>query len=251
MAYAEFQNLVRTLRDVMKKQKITYGSLAKKLKVSEATIKRFFNAEDGSISRIVEICDCLGLSFSDLVNQAKDSKEKVFTLTEAQEEFFVKNPHCYDFFQELNEEQRSPKEIKEKYRLNQNSLNKYLRALEQIGVLEWLPSDRVRMVNSGSHNWIQNGPLQKRFLFEDNVQFLENSLKSLGEEDRFVTSSDRYIHQDTNRSFMAELRKLATEYRKRAYKDELFYPRAELTRVKWIIAIGPYNQSHRRKISNF
>jgi len=222
---------------------MTYADLANQLDVSEATIKRLFTSTDASFSRLQEIiCDVLEISLSDLLLLPQQQKEKSFRLSLEQEQFFVDNPNYFEFFQEIVENGLQPKEIQKKHTLNNRSLHQYLRQLETLGILEWMPGDRVKMKFRGSHSFLDGGPLQKAYSEKDSQAFLAYLYANRLEKDRFLTTSDRYIHPETLAAYIAELKALASSYRKKAYRDEIYYPKEQLTRATWLVGIAPYNR---------
>lgn len=250
MPHSEFQNLASCLRAIMKAKKVTYASLAKQLKVSEATMKRFFTATDGSIGRVAEICSALSISFADLVEQSKNQGEHVFTLTIEQESFFASHPNYFAFFQELLEKNLSPKEIRTKHGISQYSVTKYLRQLDKMGLIEWQPSDRVKLKVQGTHNWLDSGPLQQKFLPADNMAFLKYVEKNFQQDLHFLTTSNRHVHPETLRALISELKPLISSFRKRVYRDEVFYRKSELIPTKWLMGIAPHQAEPLGKIED-
>jgi len=222
----------------MKANQLTYSHLATRLDVSETTVKRFFTAQDGSVGRLQEICSILSISFSDLVEQSRSQREQVFTLTDEQEHFFVLNPNYFSFFEELLQGHLNLGVIRKKYGITQGSAIKYVKQLEKMDLVEWLPSDRIKLKVAGTHNWRDGGPLQETFLPADNRAFLSHLEQRFQQDDHFMTTSNRRIHPDTLRAVIADLRTLFSSYRKRVYRDEVFYPKGELVPVKWIMGIG-------------
>jgi DNA-binding Xre family transcriptional regulator len=250
MSTSEFSDLLKTLRQILKNQKTTYADLAKEIGVSEGTVKRIFTSDDCSFGRISEICSALGLSVADVMQQALDQQEKVFQLTEKQERFFADHPSYYAFFHELLEERQSISEIRAKYGLNAKSLTRYLRALDRIDVIEWLPGDRVKRLFHGTHNWIRNGPLQQKFQRSDGINFLDYLIQNDPRDLHYFTGSDRYLHVETLRAMLAELKSVIVAYRKRAYRDEISYPKSDLIRTKWVVGLAPYARTWTDEIKN-
>jgi transcriptional regulator with XRE-family HTH domain len=245
MPQSEFQNLIAALRSILKTRKITYATIAKDLGVSEATIKRFFTGHDGSVGRIEEICESLSISFADLVEQARSRGETTYELTYDQEAFFAENLNYYAFFKELSFFRLTPQEIRSKHGLNANSLPRYLRRLEKLGLIEWLPGDRVKVKVQGTQNWITNGPLVKKLARAENRAFFtyleEIFIKDPKSRDSHLfTSSTRYMHPDTLRALNSELKELFETIRARVYRDEIFYPKHELVPTKWVLGLAPY-----------
>jgi len=85
----EITTLVMALKKCLKEQHITYRDLAKSLDVSEPSIKRIFASQAFTLERVVQICDVLGITLTELVSIASTLKPKIRTLTWAQEESLV------------------------------------------------------------------------------------------------------------------------------------------------------------------
>lgn len=243
MAHTEFQALTEMVRRMMRTRKLRYSHLAKRLKVSEATIKRFFAASDGSMGRLVEICEALEISFADLVAQTKRATEPVFELSEEQEEFYAKNSDHHFFFQELVDAGLSFQEIQVKHELSKASAAKYARQLEKLGLADWLGGDRLKLKVKGTLNWLDHGPLFKKYQRASDVAFLDHMLANFGKELHFLTSSERRLHPHTLQALATELQSLLRSFRGRVYRDEVFYPNSQLVPVRWLIAIGPYSRA--------
>ncbi len=61
--------LFELLKSVLKARRMTYAGLAKRLGLSEPTIKRIFAERDCKLSRMNEICAALELTFDDMVSE--------------------------------------------------------------------------------------------------------------------------------------------------------------------------------------
>ncbi len=238
----EFERLLSTLKKIMKAQRVTYATLAGRIGLSEPSIKRIFTSSDASFARIIDICSALGIAFADLVQQSAEPKESVFTLTHEQEAFFAAQPAYYAFLRGLLETSSDPAMLRKRYKLSDSSLRKYLKKLEQLRLLERLPKDQIRLNVQGTHNWLEGGPFQKKFLKTDSREFVEYLTGTFHLPRHFMSTSDRRIHPDTFASMISDLKGLASTYRKRAYRDELYYPANELTQVKWLLGASPYQR---------
>lgn len=58
--------LIEVLKRELKSRDITYADVAKKLDLSEASIKRMFSTKDFMLSRLDDICEFAGIEFADL-----------------------------------------------------------------------------------------------------------------------------------------------------------------------------------------
>ena len=60
--------LVDTLKQELRKQRVTYRRVSEALELSETSVKRLFSEEAFSLKRLEKICELLHLDISDLVH---------------------------------------------------------------------------------------------------------------------------------------------------------------------------------------
>ncbi len=165
--------VLKALKSEMKKTKITYKELAKSLKITEAGVKKLFSRSDISLSRVCEICEVLGVSIHDLlkISEEEMSKEKVFTAK--QEKFFAENPHYFHFFLRLVYENFAPEEIQKDLGLSDKAIFKYLKKLDDLGLITLhaynrvtIPEGLVAIVNT-------QGTAMQSIKFKDTQDFLK------------------------------------------------------------------------------
>lgn len=169
------QQIKTVLKDLLRKKKMTYEDVAETLKCSVPTVKRILGPEELTLTRLLEFCEILEVSLSDIEVLTKMTKAPVEKFSEEQEVFFAKNAHYLSYFLKLYE--MPPEKIAEKYKLTQRSTDKYLLALEKLGVIIVNGKQKVRpafkempslgqgvlakahfekFVNSGSQFFIKN-----------------------------------------------------------------------------------------------
>jgi len=156
------KQMVEALKTVLKSKGITYLNLSKMLKISEQSVKRLFSKGTFTLERFMEVCDLLGLSLDDLTKMAEISSEEIiFEFSFEQEEFFAKNIKFLAFFNMLFK--NTPDQIAKKYNLNKKDLLNYLSKLDELGLIEWLPGNKVKLLTPPRFKWREDGPLGKRF----------------------------------------------------------------------------------------
>jgi len=161
---SNFPLIISSLKKVLRSKKIKYSELAKALNMSESSIKRLMNSNDASFSKIEEICDYIGITFFELVETCKAEKPKGLTLTQKQENFFQNNTNYFYLFHLLFEEKSTVKEIRKKFKINKLSMNRYLKKLEDLGLLEWHPGDRLVFLVQGNLSLQSGTPLAKHIM---------------------------------------------------------------------------------------
>ena len=74
---AQTRAILSSMKQGLKSRGITYSELAKRLGLSEASIKRLFSDESFSLKRLDEICASAGLEISDVVEMAMQSESRI------------------------------------------------------------------------------------------------------------------------------------------------------------------------------
>ena len=73
------------LKQCLKQRNLTYADLAKKIRMSEASVKRLLSQNTMTLSRLEEICQALDLDFYTLARMARGTSEQLAELSLPQE----------------------------------------------------------------------------------------------------------------------------------------------------------------------
>src|SRR5262245_37048560 len=92
---AQRVSLVLELKRALKERGITYAQIARRLKLSHASVKRLCSTQDFSLSRVDEICELAGIELGDLVARLREGRAPVTALTLAQEEELMADPKLF------------------------------------------------------------------------------------------------------------------------------------------------------------
>lgn len=156
MSADELKNGVKVL---MKKRGRTYANLAEHLDLSLPTVKRVLGPEEMSLGRLLQICDWLDVSLSDLETLANlEVKRAVGEFTPEQEKFLSENPGFLAYFAHLHGSE-TPEKIARDYSLTARSTELYLLRLERIGLIRRDSKGRVRLAHRTFPNFSKDGPL--------------------------------------------------------------------------------------------
>lgn len=234
-------DITQALKAALKSRGLTYKDLAVKLAVSEQTVKRIFRERDCSFSRLVEICEAIGVSFYDLTAVANTQTEPTTTLSAEQEAFFASHPGHFAFLMHLIY-RVDLKAIQARFHLSEQRLFRYLRDLDRQGIIELGANNRFRLLIHGHILWTMGGPMQPhlRKLCSDFVAWVMDC--GSGPE-RYFSGSVRYMSEATTERFIRDMDELIKSYRASALRDEALLPRERLTPMKWAIAVAPFDIS--------
>lgn len=130
-------SLKDAIKSVLKQQKKTYDDLAEELEISVPTVKRILTKEEMGLSRLLQICDYLKISLTELEKIANHNKNTVTNrFTEKQEEFLAKNPNYLTFLLMMYSD-LSPEEIMKQTKIDDKSLKLYLLRLEKLDLITY------------------------------------------------------------------------------------------------------------------
>jgi len=237
--HTDAKKLLRTLREVLKSKNFTYALLAQKLDVSEVTVKRIFSTQNCNLQTIFQICDVVGISFFDLAALSNQEQEKDYVLTDEQEKFFATNPAFFGILRSLHRG-TNPNTIAKQWGLNQQRLFRVLRKLEQLNLLEVLPQNQVRMKTLGNLRFQHQGPLARKILRPQILQFLDHVDDVLKNDDVCLHSAEVELSPAHISELVEEIHALGAKYRARAFRDKNLLATDNLQSVRWLFAFAPY-----------
>ena len=89
---AQTTALIGALKQALKSRGVTYAEVARRLSMSEASIKRVFAKETFTLRRLDEICRLLGIEITDLAKIVEHEADAVTHLTLEHEKQLVSSP---------------------------------------------------------------------------------------------------------------------------------------------------------------
>ncbi|MCC6071566.1 helix-turn-helix domain-containing protein [Massilia sp. GCM10020059] len=171
--------LVDTLKRLLKSRGITYGELAARIGMSEASVKRMFSQKNFTLQRLDQILDAAGIGFDEL-NAAQGGPKLVAQLTLAQEKEIIGDPQllvvAVSAMNHIGFD-----DIVRTYTLSEAQVTACLLRLDKIGFLELLPNNRVKLLIARTFSWIANGPIQSYFRSEAAADYLNARFDGAGE----------------------------------------------------------------------
>lgn len=237
--HADSKKLLKTLREVLKAKNFTYAMLAKKLNVSEVTVKRIFSTQNCNLQSIFKICDLIGISFFDLAALSNQEQELDYVLTTEQEKFFAANPAYFGILRSLHRGV-SPDSLAKQWGLTSQRLFQILRKLEKLNLLEVHPRNQIRMKIVGNIRFQHQGPLARKIMRPQILQFLDHVDVVLKNKDVCMHSAEVELSVKHISDLVEEIHALGAKYRARALRDKSLLSSDKIQSVRWLFAFAPY-----------
>jgi DNA-binding Xre family transcriptional regulator len=173
------------LKRLMRSSGRTYAQAARVLKLSEASVKRLLSRSELSLERLEMLCDWLEVEVADVVQQSSSATPLVTEIDPLQEEEMLRDmPLLLIAFLTLN--RWSEADILDIFNFRKAELTQRLRQLERLGLIELMPSGRIKLRAARNFTWRKDGPIQKYFAARVLPEFLATRFDAPGEQMHFV-----------------------------------------------------------------
>lgn len=227
--------LVEALKRELRARGITYADLAKRINMSEASVKRMFSHKNFTLVRMDEILQATGIDFRELAGNLEDDPKLISELNLTQEKEIISDPKL--FVTAVSALNLIPMEhIVSVYQMSQAEVIKYLLRLDKIGFLELLPNNRVKLLVSHTFRWIPNGPIQTNFRALAAADFLD---ARFDQEDESMQLINVMLSKQSAGALLARLKQVAREFSQQ-HQDDSKLPFDERNPISVLLAARPW-----------
>lgn len=212
-------DVFKVLQDALRARRMTYADLAEVMGVSEPTIKRIFAARDCKLSRIIEICEALDLSLSDVTDNAARQRTEAISLPMSTELSLAADPPLF-YFLILLRDLRAPDYIAGLMDLSPDQFHAMGMALERLGLAEVDAGNKIRLLSHAPIRFRPNGPLLP-LLREINLRFIAKGVTNPATPaDHFFTVSRR-MRNESAQEIRRDVEALTEKIAELARQDQL------------------------------
>ncbi|WP_282445500.1 helix-turn-helix domain-containing protein [Massilia antarctica] len=226
--------LVDTLKRLLKGRGITYGDLAGRIGMSEASVKRMFSQKNFTLQRLDEILSATGIEFDEL-SAAQSAPTLISHLTLAQEREIIGDPRllvvAVSAMNHIGFD-----DIVRFYDMTEAEVTKYLLRLDRIGFLELLPNNRVKLLIARTFGWIANGPIQGYFRHEAAADYLNSRFDG---EDEVMRLVNVMLSKQSGAALLERLKQVAAEFAQQ-HQHETRLPLDQRHAISFIVAARPW-----------
>jgi transcriptional regulator with XRE-family HTH domain len=222
----EIQLFGKLIKNELKRQGITQQEFAQMMKSSVPTIKRWLKGEGVLLKDWIKMLDCVGLSFSEALLALDGFFSKSFTYTLKQEQLLSTEDGLLAFFDHLLKG-KSPKQIARQYSLSEESMIFYLSKLDKVGLIEWQPKNKIKLLVRGEPSWIKMGPLAQKF----RRQIIESHVENYIDNRDHLKISIHSLSGESNQKLPSLISDLTEKVRSLEIKDSQNQETKKLTTV--------------------
>jgi len=227
--------LVDALKRTLKAEGLSYGALAARIGMSEASVKRMFSKQSFSLQRLDQILAVLGIDFQQLAQAGRSAPQLIAQLSYAQEKELIGEVRLLIVAVAVMS-LRPAAEIVAQFRISEAELITLLLRLDKIGFLELLPNNRVKLLIARTFTWIPNGPIQSYFRDEAFTDFLDTRFDGEHEQLQLVNVM---LSKPSIAALQERLRQVATEFSQR-HQDDARLPPEQRYAVSFLLAERPW-----------
>jgi transcriptional regulator with XRE-family HTH domain len=232
---AQARALIDALKQVLKSRRITYAQVARRLSMSEASVKRVFAKQRFTLDRLDKICGVLGIEITDLAKIVEHEAERVDQLTLEQESEIAADPKLMLVaVNALNH--WTLDEMVDRYAISKTEGIRLLARLDRLRIIDLLPNNRIRVIVGRNFSWRPDGPLLRYFRDQLEANFFGSRFDGKGERLAFVSGM---LSRNSNAVIQQHMRRLEAEFTE-LHNQDAELPLDERFGTSLLIAMRPW-----------
>jgi transcriptional regulator with XRE-family HTH domain len=222
---------------------IGYATLAERLDVSTATVKRMFARRNFDLARLDAICTATGIDFGTLARGLARSEPLVSALTWEQEAEIVGDDRLFTVAVcAMN--LMDYDEMLALYRLEPAQCVRCLLRLDRMGFLKLMPNNRFRLLVSRTFRWLPDGPILRYFRSQA-ADFLDREFDAPGEMIQVVNVR---LSDAGRRRLLSQIEALAAEYSAQ-HNEDAALPPAQRYPLSLLVAARKWEPAFMRRLN--
>jgi transcriptional regulator with XRE-family HTH domain len=236
---SETAQIIDVLKRTLKTRGLTYRDVAKRVGLSEGSIKRVFAAETFTLQRLEGICAAIGISMGELMRAAANSHEAGSQyLSMEQEQLLAADSRLLAcFYLLLNG--RSSAEIVQRMDLADRGLRELYVKLDNARLIELQPRLKARLRVGPVVSWRVDGPVHRVYERQVKAEFLQAEFQG---SDHVLHFRSAELSEASTRVLVRKIEQLARDFAELATLD-VGVPAAEKKNVALLAAFRPWVSS--------
>ena len=229
---------MEALKRCLKARGMTYGQLARELRISEPSVKRMFSRGTFTLRRIEDILAVLEMELHEVARMASRSAAGPAELTAEQESALAGDERLLSVFWLLLNGWSAAR-IADAFAISAPQLALACAHLDRLRLIEWGPRERVRLRVPKDFRWRAGGPVKRAYGKRVMREFLGGRFDASLELLRFET---REMSRESIAVLQRRLERLVADFNELAELDGAL-PARERVGVGMLVASRPWEFS--------
>lgn len=199
--------MVDVLKRELRARGVTYAQVARKLGLSEASVKRMFSRRSFTLSRLDQVCELANAEFTDIARTLQQEEKLISQLTYEQEKEIVNDRKLF-LVAVCVLNHVSLEQIIAAYDLTKAECIQLLARLDRLGFIQLQPGNRIRLLVSPNFSWLSDGPIQRFFKDQAHNEYFRSRFDR---PDEYMIVVNSMLSRASSASIVAKLKRLARE----------------------------------------
>nr|WP_282452960.1 DUF6471 domain-containing protein [Lysobacter sp. CAU 1642] len=154
--------MVEALKRRLRQEGLTYAQLGERIGLSEPSVKRLFSRGRFSLQQLLACCSALDIELGALCQSRQARAAELRELSVSQEKALAADPRLLLCFH-LLVQGWTLSDMARQYGFRGTDRTLLLARLDQLGLIELLPQDRIRLRVPRDFRWRTQGPVRRRY----------------------------------------------------------------------------------------
>ena len=224
--------LVEVLKRELRSRGVTYAQVARKLGLSEASVKRMFSRRDFTLKRLDQVCQLTNADFSDLARTLNREENLIAQLSQEQEKEIASSLKLF-LVAVCALNHVPPEQMVDTYDISQAECIQLLLKLDRIGFIRLLPNNRIKLLVSRDFAWLPDGPILRFFKQRAHGDFVRSGFDR---PDEYFVAVNGMLSAGSRATIVSRLKRIAREFSD-LHNDDVRLPAAQRRNMTMLVAI--------------
>ena len=229
--------IILALKRALRSRGITYAMLAKRISLSEPSVKRILSRGSLSLPRLERICEATGISLEELIRPVSSGPaETSSTLSAVQETALAADPQLLACFY-LMTNGHTPREVAAELGADEKQLRRWLVKLDNLHLVELRARLGARLRVHAPISWRDDGPIRRTYEQQVREEFMRSSF--LRRRTRCCSFRSAEMSEASRMVLQRKLARLTADFNELAELDR-HLPSREKRSVALMMACRPW-----------
>jgi transcriptional regulator with XRE-family HTH domain len=228
--------IILALKRALRSRGITYAMLAKRISLSEPSVKRILSRGSLSLPRLERICEATDISLEELIRPVSSQPaETSSTLTAVQESALAADPQLLACFY-LMTNGHTPREVAAMLGADEKQLRRWLVKLDNLHLVELRARLGARLRVHVPIAWRDDGPIRRTYEQQVREEFMRSSFLAPDEVLQFRSAE---MSEASRMVLQRKMARLTSDFNELAELDR-HLPSREKRSVALMMACRPW-----------